>query len=68
MIGVEECGCDTCVYKTVAAKMAYLYVKADHHRDGGPFPSEVELEGEAATLLGAAVATERDRRGRDSAT
>ena len=55
--GVETCACDTCVYKTVAAKAMFLHAKERH-----PTISDSEAEKVAAGWLGAAVATERDRR------
>ena len=60
---VEACGCDTCVYKTVAAKLSYLLTKREvESGQGGGMVSEAELERLAAERLGQAVQLERSRR------
>jgi len=62
-ISIEMCPCDTCVYKTVAAKMAYLVAKRDGEMgQAGWYFTEAELEAAAAEYLAGVLKLERERR------
>ena len=58
---VETCPCDTCVYKTIAAKLCYLMAKKESEggQAGGWCPTEAELEQSAAERLSLLVEHER---------